>query len=42
MPYREIADALGSPINTVKTLIHRARAALARALGGTKGETGGV
>ncbi len=32
MPYREIADALGTPVNTVKTLIHRARANLAQAL----------
>ncbi len=29
MTYREIASALGSPVNTVKTLIHRARATLA-------------
>ena len=32
MTYREIAEVLDMPINTVKTLIHRARAALARAL----------
>ena len=32
MSYREIAEVLGVPINTVKTLIHRARAALAEAL----------
>jgi RNA polymerase sigma-70 factor (ECF subfamily) len=32
MSYREIADALQTPINTVKTLIHRARASLARTL----------
>ncbi len=31
MSYREIGEALDVPINTVKTLIHRARAALARA-----------
>lgn len=30
MSYAEIAEALQAPINTVKTLIHRARAALAR------------
>lgn len=30
MSYQEIGDVLGMPINTVKTLIHRARAALAR------------
>jgi len=33
MPYAEVARAMGVPLNTVKTLIHRARAALARALG---------
>jgi RNA polymerase sigma-70 factor (ECF subfamily) len=32
MRYREIAEVLDVPINTVKTLIHRARAALAQAL----------
>ena len=32
MPYREIAATLEVPLGTVKTLIHRARAALARAL----------
>jgi RNA polymerase sigma-70 factor (ECF subfamily) len=32
MHYREIADVLDAPINTVKTLIHRARASLARSL----------
>jgi len=32
MSYREIAEVLQMPINTVKTLIHRARANLARAL----------
>ena len=32
MTYREIAEVLQMPINTVKTLIHRARANLARAL----------
>jgi len=33
MTYREIASVLEMPINTVKTLIHRARASLAAALG---------
>ena len=32
MRYRQIAEVLDMPINTVKTLIHRARANLARAL----------
>lgn len=32
MTYREISEVLDMPINTVKTLIHRARAGLARAL----------
>ena len=32
MSYREIGEALDAPMGTVKTLIHRARAALARAL----------
>ena len=30
MPYREIAEVMEMPINTVKTLIHRARATLAQ------------
>lgn len=30
MSYQEIADVLGIPLNTVRTLIHRARAALAQ------------
>ncbi|MHC4250637.1 MAG: RNA polymerase sigma factor [Planctomycetota bacterium] len=37
MPYAEVARAMGVPLNTVKTLIHRARAALARALGARRG-----
>ena len=32
MAYKEISEALQAPMGTVKTLIHRARAALARAL----------
>ncbi len=32
MRYRQIAEVLQMPVNTVKTLIHRARANLARAL----------
>ncbi|MFP4058041.1 MAG: RNA polymerase sigma factor [Candidatus Brocadiia bacterium] len=32
MSYREIAEVLDVPINTVKTLIHRARATLAQGL----------
>ena len=32
MSYREIADVLDVPINTVKTLLHRGRANLARAM----------
>ncbi len=33
MPYREIAEVMEMPINTVKTLIHRARATLAQKVG---------
>jgi RNA polymerase sigma-70 factor (ECF subfamily) len=33
MSYRQIAEVLDMPINTVKTLIHRARAGLAQLLG---------
>ena len=36
MTYEEIAHVLGVPINTVKTLIYRARAELARTLGRDK------
>jgi len=39
MSYREIAATLEAPTNTVKTLIHRARANLARAL---EAEAGGA
>ena len=38
MSYREIAEVLEMPINTVKSLIHRARAHLARALGSIQQE----
>ncbi len=34
VPYEEIAEALGAPIGTVKSRLHRGRVALARALGG--------
>lgn len=32
MSYRDIGETLGVPLNTVKTLVHRARATLAHAL----------
>jgi len=38
MPYREIAEALEMPIGTVKTLLHRARAAVARTIASVRGE----
>lgn len=38
MAYREIAETLGMPLNSVKTLIHRARANLAEALRKAQGE----
>ena len=40
MRCREIAQVLDAPVNTVKTLIHRARAALARALSDEEEERG--
>lgn len=43
MRYREISEVLEVPINTVKTLIHRARASLARAFeGDTKDAENGL
>ena len=36
MTYQQIADVLGLPINTVKTLIYRARAGLAESLDGNE------
>ena len=39
MSYREIAEVLETPINTVKTLIHRARASLAQTLDTDRKET---
>lgn len=39
MSYRQISDVLDTPENTVKTLIHRARAALAKALNDGQEET---
>ena len=38
MPYREVAQILDMPVNTVKTLIHRARAALAQRMEHCAGE----
>lgn len=37
MKYRDIADVLGTPVNTVKTLIHRSRSALAQMLADNQG-----
>jgi len=42
MTYREIAEILDVPINTVKTIIHRGRAALARALEQAERESHGL
>jgi DNA-directed RNA polymerase specialized sigma24 family protein len=43
MSYQEIGQVLGVPINTVKSLIHRARANLAGGLAqDTEGKTDGV
>ena len=38
MGYREIAEVMEVPVNTVKTLIHRARAQLARGMEQYEGE----
>jgi RNA polymerase sigma-70 factor (ECF subfamily) len=37
VPYEEIAEALGAPVGTVKSRLHRGRVALARVLGGSEG-----
>lgn len=34
MPYEDVAEALGIPVGTVKSRLHRARLAMARELGG--------
>jgi RNA polymerase sigma-70 factor (ECF subfamily) len=41
VPYEEIAEALGAPVGTVKSRLHRGRVALARALGGSGEHPGG-
>jgi RNA polymerase sigma-70 factor (ECF subfamily) len=41
IPYEEIAEALGAPVGTVKSRLHRGRVALARAMG-DPGGSGGV
>jgi RNA polymerase sigma-70 factor (ECF subfamily) len=38
IPYEEIAEALGAPVGTVKSRLHRGRVALARLLGPGPGE----
>lgn len=38
MSYQQVAEVLEAPLNTVKTLIHRARAGLAEALAHEEGE----
>ena len=40
VPYEEIAEALGAPVGTVKSRLHRGRVALARILGGSGGVAG--
>jgi RNA polymerase sigma-70 factor (ECF subfamily) len=37
IPYEEIAEALGAPVGTVKSRLHRGRVALARVLGMSEG-----
>jgi RNA polymerase sigma-70 factor (ECF subfamily) len=41
-PYEDIAEALGAPVGTVKSRLHRGRVALAKALGPSVGGSGGV
>ncbi len=40
MPYEEISDAIGRPVGTVKTWLHRARAEMARQLSRQPGMSG--
>jgi RNA polymerase sigma-70 factor (ECF subfamily) len=40
IPYEDIAEALGAPVGTVKSRLHRGRVALARAVGGSGGVAG--
>ncbi len=41
LSYQEVSDALGIPLGTVKTHLHRARAALKAKLEAQRGRTGG-
>jgi RNA polymerase sigma-70 factor, ECF subfamily len=40
LPYEEIAEAVGAPVGTIKSRIHRGRVALARELGEHGGRSG--